>query len=469
MHSNNNESGGKQSSSELASDYRYEQDPQFTCKRGNRFSQLRCFNGKLHVVREHCSELEIRSTDDCRVLAKLDVDEQKLKKNMTIYDFEYIPTMDLIAIAASDHTITLWSATDLTRVGAVPKKQKMMVESVAQVKLCWSKVAKVLYSAGVDHTIYVWDLEERMLKNRIPGYEKLEFENGATSSFARDDMDEGLPGHRDIVFDLIELQNGLIASASLDHVIHLWNASSQRHRGELRGHKGGVRKLACGGDILCSVGFDYDAYAWDVSAKKQVLRMAGHRCSLVGIEVLVSHSPTHRVRAITSDAEGTFKLWDVTSNDSSDGLAPLLQTFAASPGSLGNLSAFTLLSINPASDNPFPPIVAAGNRLTKFISAKQEKTTPPPKHVMFNSASSSFVASVGSDLHIWDGHTGLSQRVYPIGMIACLCTDLPRQRKLFVGTQDGDLLMFNYVNGSLMMKCDLFPGLKAPLASLISC
>jgi WD40 repeat protein len=478
MHSSNNESGGKPSSSELASDYRYEQDPEFTCKRGHRFSQLRCFQGKLHVVRENCSELEIRSTDDCRILSKIDIDKKKQKKNVTIYDFEYVPTLDLIAIAASDHTITLWSITDLTKVGTLPKKQKVMVQSVAQVKLCWSKVAKVLYSAGVDHTIYVWDLQERMLKNRIPGYERIEPDFSAKSIYTRDDVDDRPPGHSDIVFDLMELQNGLIASASLDHVIHLWNADSQRHRGELRGHKGGVRKLACGGDILVSVGFDYDAYAWDVSAKKQVLRMQGHRCSLVGIEVIVTHSPTHRVRAITSDVEANFKVWDVTVTDSGDGLAPLLQTFTATPGSLGNLSAFTILPLNSASDNPLPTVVAAGNRLTKFISAKQEKATPPPKHVMFNSASSSFVASVGYDLQIWDGHTGLSQRVYPAipsnlatasQMIACICTDLPRQRKLFVGTQDGNLLMFNYVNGALMMKCALFPGLSSPLTSLISC
>ena len=68
--------------------------------------------------------------------------------------------------------------------------------------------------------------------------------------------------HTDIVLDLLTLPSlEIVASASMDHTVRLWDMHTGKARKTLTGHTKGVRSMAYSPDyrFLVSAGFDYDA------------------------------------------------------------------------------------------------------------------------------------------------------------------------------------------------------------------
>ena len=100
----------------------------------------------------------------------------------------------------------------------------------------------------------------------------------------------------------------ILASASMDHTIRLWDMNSGKSRKVLTGHTKGVRSLAYSKEyrFLVSAGFDYDAMVWNPYVEKLILPLHGHNSSLSNVTI-VDGTP----QIITGDMEGIFKLWDV--------------------------------------------------------------------------------------------------------------------------------------------------------------
>ena len=70
-----------------------------------------------------------------------------------------------------------------------------------------------------------------------------------------------------------------------------FNITACKIRGELSGHVCGVRSLVYSkdNDILISAGFEFDAFAWDVSGRHQLFTMRGKNYLKLFLLLLCNH------------------------------------------------------------------------------------------------------------------------------------------------------------------------------------
>ncbi|WP_328435677.1 nSTAND1 domain-containing NTPase [Streptomyces sp. NBC_00425] len=99
----------------------------------------------------------------------------------------------------------------------------------------------------------------------------------------------------------------LLASASSDGTVRLWDVAARRAVGELAGHHGPVRSVSFSPDgrTLASASSDATIRLWSVSDRRQIAVLTGHR----GPVRAVSFSPDGRTVA-SAGQDGTVRLWD---------------------------------------------------------------------------------------------------------------------------------------------------------------
>ena len=72
--------------------------------------------------------------------------------------------------------------------------------------------------------------------------------------------------------------------------------------------------------------------------------------------------------------------------------------------------------------------------------------------MLYNPTSATFITAAGTSVKVWDASTGALLKAYPdvtSSSITSLCLD-DRQRKFIVGTHVGEVLVYDYINGSFM-------------------
>jgi WD40 repeat protein len=100
----------------------------------------------------------------------------------------------------------------------------------------------------------------------------------------------------------------VLASASLDQTVRLWNVASRENTATFRGHSDGVMAVAFASDgkTVASGGKDKTVRLWDVSSGKLVATLEGHGDSVRA----VAFSPDGKLLASASQ-DGTVRLWDI--------------------------------------------------------------------------------------------------------------------------------------------------------------
>jgi len=362
------------------------------------------------------------------------------KVSLTVHDLVYIPEKNLVAVACSDNTIYLYEE-ELT-AGGIHRTYKLIgsifehfIQSKNQIKLAWDDESELLYSTGQHNRMYLWDLNLRKCKREVDA-------------------------HSDMIMHMLVIHDKkLMATCSMDKSIILWGLENFQKKNVLNGHSHGVRKLAYSDGTLISVGFEYEAVVWDLVSKEVVFTLSGHKSGIVDVLMMPS-TIEHNCLAVTLDDTGEMKTWDLGGSISAKSTA--LQSFNVTISD--QVQQFNCILAPFCKDNivdQYSNLFCGANTLHHFIPHKAKKDFMLPSTVLYNESSCNFIASVGDGLHLWDSTDGSYIRAFDdVGKfdICCATTDYPRQRRIVLGNERGEICMLNYITGALLCKLHVHDG-----------
>ena len=324
------------------------------------------------------------------------------------------PDGKLLATATIDGKIHIWSLD-----GREQQTLNGHTGSVLDVKFIPGEIKGSRYqliSTGVDKTVRIWQVFNRYSLQSETIY-SVAVSPTVTNTFAAADWDgqikiwhtnsdgtqkliRTIAGHKDGVSQIKYSPDGkLIASASWDKTIKLWNAETGSLITTLTGHKNGINTIAFSpdGQTLISGGEDKTIKIWDLANNPKLIKtLKGHTDSIKTVTV----SSDGKLIA-SAGYDNTIKLWNKTGK--------LLQTINAH-----NL-AITSLQFTPdsqtlasaSSDNTIKlwSIQNSGktSKLLHTLTGHQDSVTT----INFN-ADGTVLASGSGDRNIklWDTQTG---------------------------------------------------------------
>jgi Ca2+-binding EF-hand superfamily protein len=349
-----------------------------------------------------------------------------------IYDICYLPSKDLFAYSASDHSIViLKEQTSLNGKRISYSVQKKILTNTLHLKLCWSDRCKILCSVSSDNVVYGWDTDEQ---NPIFQVSR----------------------HKDTITDFISIDPmELFVTCSLDKRIVLWSQSSRRVRGVLLGHKRGIRFMSYLRGALLSAGFECEAKTWDVSLREPTLILRGHRAPIAAGKVMCPEGESlESLRAITVDDSGEFRLWNiyVKEKGSDPTLAPVLQTFSVQNSQ--TRFSFLELPFNPhKSIGAYSNIIAGASKLIHFVPEKNTAEFVPPKSICYSEPNNCLVTAIGHHLFKYDIFTGsfsASHLEITNSDVTSMCLDEYYGRRLYLGCANGRLLLINFATAAII-------------------
>lgn len=333
-----------------------------------------------------------------------------------VLDAVFIPRYRWLAVSTTDFCISFFDMdesrnsainkilpeTALTRASASFEliKSLTITTPTAQLLLRHCAHSSLLVGSGNDFVINIWrivDAEHKLLWKR-------------------------LLNHQDMVMDFLEVpHHDLLVSCDLRRSIQLWENQNCRSRGSLVGHTRGVRQMVYSSqhDLLLSAGFEFEAYAWDLGSRQIVMKLTGHRAPLVGVQLALFQTE----RAITADAQGVFKVWDISRNSSVYGSATSSSSSRSGGGMVGAMThAVQLESIEPSLQFArFEPMTfvclhphsrdlwtstAGSSTLHRFQSKRIQQFDDIPLSSFYHYNANKFVVVTGTVCSVWDGETG---------------------------------------------------------------
>ena len=165
--------------------------------------------------------------------------------------------------------------------------------------ISFSPGGRTIATASADNTIRIWDVESGEVLKILEGHEgdvtAVVFSNRLWASTG-----SPLPPPPPLV-------GGIVASASTDETIKLWNTETSEEIRRFLGHSGEVRDIDFSPDskLLVSGGSDRLLKIWEVETGRELATLEGHEDTVLS----VAFSPNGKYIA-SGSMDNTIRLWD---------------------------------------------------------------------------------------------------------------------------------------------------------------
>lgn len=240
-----------------------------------------------------------------------------------------------LAAGCRDNSIRLWNVQDLS------PKMKLMSHKGSVLCLQFDSKRNLLVSGSSDATINIWDLESgtvlQTLHDHSGGVLGLHFDAKYLASCSKDctariweisnnssvttnsvisyqNSDNGvsfprfsclqtLKGHRGTVNSLY-LKGNMLATASADHTVRLWDLITGMTIRTIDRHNRGVSCVNMAQGLLITGGSDHLIKMFDIKSGDEVRRLEGHSNSVRTIQ-------TDSTKLISGSYDGSIRIWDL--------------------------------------------------------------------------------------------------------------------------------------------------------------
>eukprot|EP00928_Gymnodinium_smaydae_P053668 TRINITY_DN3759_c1_g1_i2.p1 TRINITY_DN3759_c1_g1~~TRINITY_DN3759_c1_g1_i2.p1 ORF type:complete len:1336 (-),score=255.21 TRINITY_DN3759_c1_g1_i2:128-4009(-) len=340
----------------------------------------------------------------------------------TVINACYVNALSQLATTGADMTICLWDSQHLGLRNRMSTKE-------LQLCLQWDDNSNSLFSGSIDGTLSRWDLTQMCLADTRKG--------------------GGVSNHRGsaAINELLVVPDvNLLASASSDGNILMWDTALMKPKKTFKGHKKGTYSLSYSMDYHCllTAGLDQEAFVWNpYVVSMPIFRLKGHLHALSGVTV-VPGTP----QIITGDVTGVFRLFDMRN-------FRCIQTFGSKAGSMGSGDLNSFCAIPPHNK------VAAGsnNRVCLYDCMDEwggESVTDsggvadalysPHAGCFYTVSNKSMKAWTASGGHLFKALRDIAKHEVTA---ACLADN---GRKVYLGDSQGRIAVHGLSDGALLVE-----------------
>jgi WD40 repeat protein len=329
----------------------------------------------------------------------------------TVINCCFVDAFHQIATTGADMTICLWDTTHLGLRNRLSTKE-------VQLCLQWDNHSKSLFSGSIDGTLSRWDLNGMCLTDAQKGK------------------------HKKAINDLLTVSDiNLLASASSDGSILMWDTTLMRPKKTFKGHRKGTFSLAYSMDYHCllTAGLDQEALVWNPYVERvPIFRLKGHTHALCGVAV-VPGTP----QVLSADVTGTFRLWDMRN-------FRCVQNFGGSETQVNELNTFCALP-------RYKRVAAGSSKITLYDypdegSGESVTDTAGVTEALYNPRAGEFYTVTKQSVKAWNAASGTVFKVLrdiaPSEITAACLAD--NGRKLYLGDAKGRVAAHALHNGSLL-------------------